>query len=114
GGRTGFQSAPGQKTGGNQECRSPDFGLLGFNPPPVTRPGETTSAGIRCGWDSSFNPPPVTRPGETTWSACAGPPRSSFNPPPVTKRGDTDKGDGRAREGRGSISPTAQDRENPT
>src|SRR5262249_30321722 len=36
-----------------------------FNPPPATRPGETSTSGAPMRPSSGFNPPPATRPGET-------------------------------------------------
>ena len=90
-GRRQFQSAPGLATGGNYPSvtvtgtlaavsirpRSRDRGkrLPGpaspatcsrFNPPPVSRPGETCARGGGRQETRCFNPPPVSRPGETT------------------------------------------------
>ena len=87
-----FQSAPGLATGGNNwwPC-SPTARLSSFNPPPVSRPGETPAhARPRHRRRSArFNPPPVSRPGETRLPIAHERDHSSFNPPPVSRPGET-------------------------
>ena len=60
-----FQSAPGGEAGGNHRLAGGRRQLLGFNPPPAVRPGETRYLTTLSLISRCFNPPPAVRPGET-------------------------------------------------
>ena len=79
-----FQSAPGLATGGNQWSSLVWQPIkYRFNPPPVSRPGETTDSRVRRFVGvSCFNPPPVSRPGETSQACSVSPDRSPFQSAP--------------------------------
>ena len=107
-----FQSAPGLATGGNDLAVCTQACSTGrFNPPPVSRPGETSGGFLYFGVVKCFNPPPVSRPGETAGHGRAGPGAASFNPPPVSRPGETGSGTAVCSGGsRVSIRPRSRDR----
>ena len=78
-----FQSAPGLATGGNYGTTILTR-LRGarFNPPPVSRPGETQMHDTIALARQSFNPPPVSRPGETSATATVSPGIGQFQSAP--------------------------------